>query len=99
MKTATAFEASIWRLRENGLTYTEIASRVKCTKGVVAGAIHRIRHGAIALPVIASSRATGCRWVHGEPPKPGWDWCDAPVANGGAWCDEHRARVYRPFRP
>lgn len=34
----------------------------------------------------------GCQWpvTDGRP----WRFCDAPVVGGGAWCPEHRARVY-----
>lgn len=39
----------------------------------------------------------GCSWVFGDPRRE-WRFCDAPrSALGGAYCDKHRAIVYRPF--
>jgi len=97
MRPATKLEAGIWKLRQTGLSYTAIAKRARITVGVVAGTLHRIRLGEIELP--ARPRAQGCRWVVGEPPAPGWRWCDAPVAGEGAWCREHRAVVYKQSAP
>jgi hypothetical protein len=97
MRPATKLEAGIWRLRETGLSYGDIAKRARVTVGAVAGILHRIRTGQIAPPVQANARPRGCRWVIGEPPN--WAWCDAPVAGPGAWCQEHHAVVYRPFTP
>jgi hypothetical protein len=90
MKTATELEAGIWRLRESGLTYSAIAERAHTTKGVVASILRRFRLGHIATPV-----HQGCRWVIGEPPKPGWAWCGAPVVKAHEWCPDHLAKVYR----
>ena len=98
MRSATKLEAGIWRLRETGLSYGDIAKRAQTTVGSVAGTLYRIRLGQITLPVAPAAPSQGCRWVVGEPPEPGWAWCDAPVAGSGAWCREHRAVVYRPFR-
>ena len=33
-----------------------------------------------------------CRWVEGD--KGAWVWCGAPT-DGGSWCEEHRAIVFR----
>lgn len=93
MREATQQEIAVWRLRKTGLSYSEIAREVQCTKSMVAGALARIRYGQVTLP------RGGCRWVHGDPHRPGWAWCDAPVAGESAWCVEHRAKVYRPFTP
>jgi hypothetical protein len=95
LREATQQEVAIWRLRKSDLSYSEIAREVQCTRGVVAAAIARFRHGRVTLP---HPRRSGCRWVHGDP-RQEWGWCDAPVIGEGAWCSEHRARVYRPFNP
>ena len=91
MRSATELEAGIWRLREAGLTYDVIAERVQTTKGKVAGILRRFRVGYLTPP----AQAQGCRWVVGEPPRPGWTWCNAPVVGTRAWCPEHLAKVYR----
>lgn len=88
------FEVGLWRLRESGLTYGEIAVRAKCSKGVVAGVLYRIGQGLLTLPIARTADRGGCRWVQGDPKRPGWSWCDAPAIPGQAWCSEHRARVY-----
>ena len=94
MRTADEREVGIWRLREAGMTYEQIAERAKLSKGQVAGLLHRIRYGEVTLPAPVNY-PSGCRWVHGDPRRSGWSWCDAPVIRGGEWCAEHRARVYR----
>ena len=95
MREATMFEVGLWRLRESGLTYGQIATKAKCSKGVVAGVLYRIGQGLLTVPIARpAERSGGCRWVHGDPSKPGWSWCDAPAMAGQAWCPEHRARVY-----
>jgi len=99
MRPATKLEAGIWKLREAGMSYAAIAKRAQVTVGAVAGTLYRIRLGQIAPPVQARAQPRGCRWVIGEPPKPGWKWCDAPVAGSGAWCQEHLAAVYKRSAP
>ena len=94
MREATSFEVGLWRLRESGLTYDEIAARARCSKGIVAGVLYRISHGLLTLPAERKVDRGGCRWVEGDPSRPGWSWCDAPAMPGQAWCPEHRARVY-----
>jgi len=99
MRSATKLEAGIWRLRETGMSYSAIAKRARTTVGAVAGTLYRIRLGQITLPVPAPARPRGCRWVIGEPPEPGWTWCDAPVAETSAWCREHLTVVYKRSTP
>jgi len=99
MRPATKLEAGIWRLRETGMSYAAIAKRARTTVGAVAGTLYRIRLGQITLPVAPAAQPRGCRWVIGEPPKPGWTWCDAPVAGSGAWCQEHLTGVYKRSAP
>jgi len=100
MRSATKLEAAVWRLREAGMSYSAIAKRARVTVGAVAGTLYRIRLGQIALPVVAvHTQPRGCRWVIGEPPKPGWKWCDAPVAGAHQWCSEHLAVVYKKLPP
>lgn len=95
MRAATELEIGIWRLRQAGLSYSEIAVRAGTTKGTVGGILKRIRDKQVALPA-ARVVTHGCRWVLGEPNRPGWSWCDAPAIAGSAWCAEHRQRVYAP---
>ena len=94
MRPATKLETGIWKLRQTGMPYTAIAKRARVTVGSVAGTLYRIRLGQIALP-IPRTQPRGCRWVIGEPPTPGWKWCDAPVAGPHAWCRKHLAVVYK----
>jgi hypothetical protein len=99
MREATLYEARIWKLRQNGLTYTQVAHEANCSKGRVASAIRNIRLGNWTLPAVRRAGRDGCRWIEGHPRQGEWSWCDAPVTGGGAWCAEHRARVYyRPAR-
>lgn len=42
-----------------------------------------------------------CRWIDGDPARPGWRFCGAPAVTGvlqgdGIWCAAHWARVYEP---
>lgn len=95
MREATMFEVGLWRLRETGMTYRQIAMKAKCSKGVVAGTLYRIAHGLVTLPIARpAERSGGCRWVEGDPRQPGWSWCGAPAMSGQAWCEAHHARVY-----
>lgn len=55
------------------------------------------------LPTLADVRAMaaanavnryGCRWIDGDPRKPGWRYCDAPRVTGKPYCAAHCARAY-----
>lgn len=34
-----------------------------------------------------------CRWIAGDPLKPGWQCCGAET-DGGPWCAHHKAKMY-----
>jgi transposase len=95
MRQVTRLERGIIRLRETGLSYSQIAMRAKCSRGVVASALYRFRTGKLVLPNHGGRGKSGCRWVNGDP-KRQWSWCGAPVTGDGAWCAEHRRVVYHP---
>ena len=40
-------------------------------------------------------RADGCRYAIGHVGEPGFHFCGKHVVSVGAWCEEHRARVYQ----
>jgi hypothetical protein len=53
-----------------------------------------------SFPVLPPSRsalqasvgsALSCQWIEGDPRVPGWRFCDAPRAEVGPYCLEHRA--------
>lgn len=51
----------------------------------------------VVVAPVPTMQFGGCQWTDslGRP----WVFCGAPVVRGGAWCEEHRARVYvRPPR-
>ena len=98
MREATSFEVGIWKMREAGASYNEIAAKAKCSKGVVSGILYRISHGLLTLPIARPAERAGCRWVNGDPRHGGWTWCGAPAIDGTTWCEAHRARVYLRVR-
>lgn len=38
--------------------------------------------------------ANACRWIAGDPHKPGWQCCGHP-SKSGPWCDHHRLRLHQ----
>jgi hypothetical protein len=97
MRPPTTRDTKIWQLRQTGLKYAEIAVRMSITKGSVASTLYRIRHNQIGLPPVVKT-TDHCRWIEGDPRRPGWAWCQEPAVPGEAWCAGHLIRVYHTPR-
>ena len=75
------------------------AAGYPATKNTVLGRVFRNGWSSItAKPApVDLTVPTGCRWIHGEAAGFQSKWCDAPISRPGeSWCEEHRARVFRP---
>jgi GcrA cell cycle regulator len=48
-----------------------------------------------APPVVPPSSTHGCKWIEGDPRKPGWAFCGAKSVSGQSWCAAHMRRVFK----
>lgn len=44
------------------------------------------------LPLETFPNGNGCRYIEGDPSKPGWQACGHPVTKRGSWCEYHYLR-------
>ena len=87
-----------------GVGYKQIGARMGMTKSQVIGKAHRLGLGHPNSPAPAlrpSPMPTAfppfghCLWGLGNPGDSGFRFCGEPTSEiGGAWCPEHRKRVY-----
>lgn len=48
-----------------------------------------------AAPPPGPREPVGCRWIDGDPKRPGWRYCQDQAQPGSAYCADHHARAWR----
>ncbi len=102
-------DAKFRELVASGASASEAGLAMGITKNAAIGKAHRlglvwarspeppVSKAASKKPLVAFPPPGHCLWGHGDLDDENFHWCGAPVASG-AWCAQHRRKVYRPFR-
>lgn len=53
-------------------------------------------HGVADVVSLESLSTSDCRWPIGDPRKPNFGFCGAPIAEGSCYCTQHHAIAYDP---
>ncbi len=101
--------AELERLWTEGYSTAEIGRRLDISKNAVVGKAHRLGLSSRPSPIKRSSQPRKskprtvqledlgpnmCRWPHGDPGDPDFQFCGKPIVPGKPYCEEHCQRAY-----